>query len=47
VTTEAVAVAAFILYAGGQALLLGVRSRRHRRLTGASAFAGVKEARSG
>jgi protein-S-isoprenylcysteine O-methyltransferase Ste14 len=47
VTTEAVAVSAVILYAGGLALLLGVRSRRHRRLTGASGFAGVREARSG
>ena len=46
-TTEAVAVAAFIVYGAGLALLLGVRSRRHRRLTGASGFAGVKEARSG
>jgi protein-S-isoprenylcysteine O-methyltransferase Ste14 len=47
VTTEAVAVAAVIVYAGGLALLLGVRGRRHRRLTGASGFAGVREARSG
>ena len=46
-TTEAVAVSAVILYAGGLALLLGVRSRRQRRLTGGSGFAGVREARSG
>ena len=38
--TEAVAVSAVILYAGGLALLLGVRSRRHRRLTGASGLPG-------
>lgn len=46
-TTVAAAVAAFVVYAGGLALLFGVRARQHLAATGSSGFAGFTASRSG
>ena len=46
-TAATAAVAAFVIYAGGLALLFGVRTRQHRAATGSSGFAGFTASRSG